>query len=193
MSLDTVADDIEQRAQERARELREQAEADAEEIREQAQREADEITDQRLAEIEETIEQERERERSNAALEAKQQRLKTRREQLDTVQERVASVITDIEGDRRRELTAQLLADAAADVDEPPAAVYSRAADEELLTELLEEYDGFSYAGEYDCLGGVVVESEASQVRIRNTFDSVYEEVWEANLGTVSDRLFDEQ
>jgi len=193
MSLDTVADDIEQRARDRAAEIREGAEADADEIREGAEADADEIREERLATAEATIERERERERSNAALEAKQQRLETRRDELSAVREAVETEIAELGSETRRELTRALLADAAAAVDETPAAVYGRAEDETMLEDLLAEYDGFSYAGEYDCLGGVVVESEGSQVRVRNTFDSVLEDVWEDNLGEVSDRLFDEQ
>jgi len=193
MSLDTVADDIEQRARDRAAEIREGAEADADEIREGAEADADEIREERLATAEATIERERERERSNAALEAKQQRLETRRDELSAVREAVETEIAKLGSETRRELTRALLADAAAAVDETPAAVYGRAEDETMLEDLLAEYDGFSYAGEYDCLGGVVVESEGSQVRVRNTFDSVLEDVWEDNLGEVSDRLFDEQ
>lgn len=193
MSLDTVSDDIKQQARTHAEEIRERAREDAKEIREQAKEDAEKIREQAKEDAEDKIEQERERERSNAALEAKQRRLKTRRERLDAVLETVETELTDLDGDRRRELTQTLLADAAEGIDETPAAVYGREDDESLLTELLAEYDGFEYAGEYDCLGGVVVESEASQVRIRNTFDSVLEDVWEDNLSEVSDRLFDEQ
>jgi V/A-type H+-transporting ATPase subunit E len=69
--------------------------------------------------------------------------------------------------------------------------VYCRADDRDLLEDLLGGYDGFSVAGEYDCLGGVVVESEESRVRVNNTFDSVLETVWEDNLKELSDRLFE--
>jgi V/A-type H+-transporting ATPase subunit E len=70
--------------------------------------------------------------------------------------------------------------------------VYGRADDQALLEELLEEYDGYEYAGEYDCLGGVVAESDQSRVRVKNTFDSILDEVWENNLREISDRLFEQ-
>jgi len=193
MSLDTVADDIKRQAKARAEEIREDAQQDAEEIREDARQEAAEIHERRLDDAEQTIEQERERERSNAALEAKQRRLETRREHLNRVLETVETELAELDGDRRRELTQGLLADAAEEIDETPATVYGRGDDESLLTELVDEYNGFEYVGEYDCLGGVVVESEASQVRIRNTFDSALEDVWGDSLGEVSDRLFEER
>ena len=69
--------------------------------------------------------------------------------------------------------------------------VHGRADDEDLLTEILEDYDGYQFAGEYDCLGGVVVESRESRVRVNNTFDSILDGVWEDNLKELSELLFD--
>jgi V/A-type H+-transporting ATPase subunit E len=94
----------------------------------------------------------------------------------------------------REELTRALLEDAAAEFDdEETVTVYGRAEDQALLESILADYDGLEYAGETDCLGGVVVESDASRVRVKNTFDSVLEDVWEDHLRDVSERLFEEQ
>jgi len=70
--------------------------------------------------------------------------------------------------------------------------VYGRADDAALLEGLVADDDGFEFAGERDCLGGVVVESETSRVRVTNTFDSVLERVWEDELKEISQRLFEE-
>ncbi|MFB6087760.1 MAG: V-type ATP synthase subunit E [Haloarculaceae archaeon] len=192
MSLDTVAEDIRDEARARAEEIREDAEARAEEIVSEAEADAEEIREEREAEVEREIEQRREQAVSSAKLEAKQARLEARRDALSDVRETVEEAIADIDGDRRRELTASLLDSAAEEFDEGVSvSVYGRADDEALLEELVEEYDGFTVAGEYDCLGGVVVESEASRVRVNNTFDSILEEVWEDNLKELSDRLFE--
>jgi V/A-type H+-transporting ATPase subunit E len=71
--------------------------------------------------------------------------------------------------------------------------VYGRSEDEALLESLLAEYDGYEFAGEYDCLGGVVVESAEARVRVKNTFDAVLEEVWEDNLTSITEQLFEDQ
>lgn len=193
MSLETVAEDIENRARDRAEQITAAAEDDAEEIIAQAEDDAEQIREQRLAEAERTIEQERERERSNATLEARQQRLETRRDQLGAVREAVREEIAAIDGEDRERLTRALLEDAADEIESDRAAVYGNADDESLLETILADYEGFEYAGEQDCLGGVVVESDGSAVRVRNTFDSVLEDVWEANLGEVSERLFEDR
>jgi len=86
-----------------------------------------------------------------------------------------------------------LIDDAATEfADGASVSVYGRSDDEELIEELLSAYEGYSYAGDYDCLGGVVVESDSSRVRVNNTFDSVLNTVWDENLKELSSHLFDQ-
>ena len=194
MSLDTVAEDIREKARARAEDIRSEAEAEAEEILAEAERDAEEIRTEREADVESTIEQEREQRLSSAKLEAKQARLEARRDVLGDVRETVEEEIADIEGDDREDLTAALLEGTVAEFeDDATLEVQGRADDEELIESLLSEmdYEG-SYVGEYDCLGGVVVTSEGSRVRVNNTFDAILEDVWEENLGDISDELFEQ-
>jgi len=193
MSLDTVVEDIRDEARARAEEIREEADERADEIVAAAEDDAEEIRAEAEVEADREITQEREQKVSSAKLEAKQARLEARRDVLADVHEAVEDRIAQVEGERREELTAALLAAAVEEVGaDEGVAVYGRAEDEQLLKELLSEYDGFEYAGEYDCLGGVVVESEASRLRVNNTFDSVLEDVWEDELKEISDRLFEQ-
>lgn len=209
MSLETVVEDIRDEARERAKEIREDADERADEIIAEAEADADEIVAEAEAEAEREVEREREQKLSSAKLEAKQMRLEARRDALEDVRETVESRIAAIDGDEREELTRALL-DAAADEfdadsegqgpsgnrtqsDDSDVRVYGRGDDEALISDILDDYDGFEYAGERDCLGGVVVESDASRVRVNNTFDSVLEDVWEDNLKELSARLFDEE
>jgi V/A-type H+-transporting ATPase subunit E len=193
MSLDTVVEDIRDEARARAEEIRDEADTEAEEILDAAESDADKIREEREREVERQIAQEREQRLSSAKLEAKQQRLEARRDILEDVRADVEAAIADLD-DGREELTRALLDDAADEFDEgEDVSVYGRDDDRELLESILEEYDGFAYAGEFDCLGGVVVESEQSRVRVKNTFDSVLEDVWEDNLREISERLFEDQ
>ena len=194
MSLDTVVEDITEEARARATEIREEAEQRAEEVRTEAKGEAEAIRSQREDAIERQIDQEREQRLSSAKLEAKQKRLEARRDTLSTVRDSVEERLASMDGERRKELTRSLLSAAAAEFDDDSVEVYARSEDEDLISELLEdeEFDGFSYAGEYDCLGGVVVESDTSRVRVNNTFDSVLEEVWDDSLQEINAELFEE-
>ena len=190
MSLDTVVEDIREEARKEADAIREEAEQEANEIVAQAEEEAAEIRQTAEDEVEAQIEREREQARSNAKLKARQQRLRARRDLLDDVYDAVAETIADWSGERRRELTAALLDAAREEFTTDKLVVYGRAEDEELITDLLAETERFG--GTRDCLGGVVVEGPNGRVRSNNTFDSVLNDIWEANLGEVSTRLFEE-
>ncbi|ELY68787.1 V-type ATP synthase subunit E [Natrinema versiforme] len=193
MSLDTVVEDIREEAHARAEDIRAEGETRAEEIESAAQEDADEIVADAEADVDREIEQLREQRLSSAKLEAKQQRLEARRDVLTEVREAVEDELAALEGDTREELTRDLLEAATVEFDEgDDVAVYGRSDDAELIESILADYDGYEYAGDYDCLGGVVVESEASRVRVNNTFDSVLEDVWEDNLQEISNRLFEQ-
>lgn len=194
MSLETVVEDIRDEARERAKEIRNDAESRADDVVAEAEADADDIVAAAEAEAEREVEREREQRLSSAKLEAKQMRLEARRDALADVRELAEEEIAAIDGDDREELTRALLDDAADEFDDDPnVSVYGRGDDEALISDILDDYDGFEYAGEHDCLGGVVVESETSRVRVNNTFDSVIDDVWENNLKEISARLFDEE
>ena len=193
MSLDTVVEDIRDEARARAEEIRTDGESRAEEIREAAERDAEEILETAEREVERQVDQEREQKLSSAKLEAKQERLEARREVLEDVRDDVEAHIGDIDGDEREQLTRTLLYAAAEEFDEADTVrVHGRAADADLLERIVADEDGYAVGDPVDCLGGVVVESDASRVRVNNTFDSVVEEVWEDNLREISARLFEE-
>ena len=193
MSLDTVVEDIKEEAHARAENIRDDGESRAEEIVSAAEADADEILEQAEREVEREIEQLREQRLSSAKLEAKQKRLEARRDVLGDVSEQVEAELAALEGETREELTRTLLEATSEEFDDgDDVRVYGRSDDQKLLESILEDYDGYEYAGEYDCLGGVVVESDQSRVRVNNTFDSVLEDVWEENLREISNRLFEQ-
>jgi len=194
MSLDTVVEDIRDEARARRDEILASADEEAEDIVAEAEADAEDIVAEAEAAVEREVEQTREQELSAAKLEAKQERLEARRDALADVRERVEERVAGLEGEEREELTRDLVAAAAAEFDDDATVeVYARADDHDLVEDVLDEYDGWSVAGEYDCLGGVVAESESSRVRVNNTFDSVLDVVWEDELRDVSAILFEEQ
>ncbi|WP_435100584.1 V-type ATP synthase subunit E [Halarchaeum sp. P4] len=194
MSLETVAEEIRKEAEETAEAIRQDAEEQAEDIVSAAESEAEDIVSAAEAEVEREIDQLREQELSSAKLEAKHERMSARREALDDVRDRVESRIADLDADQRRELTESLLSDSLAEfAEDEQLAVHHAPGDADLIEDLVSERPNVAVAGEYDCLGGVVVESESSRVRVKNTFDSVLEDVWADELKQISNRLFDEQ
>lgn len=192
MSLETVVEDIREEASARAEEIRIAGDSRAEEIVNEAERDADAILSEAERDAERRIEQEREQKLSSAKLEAKQERLESRRAIIQDVRDAVEDELASIDGDEREELTRTLLDAAAQEFEGDTVRVRGRADDEELLESVLEEYDGFEVGEPIECLGGVVVESDESRVRVNNTFDSVLSDVWEDNLREISTRLFEE-
>ncbi|WP_132058197.1 V-type ATP synthase subunit E [Halorussus amylolyticus] len=193
MSLDTVVEDIRNEARERAQEIRSEGDERAADIVSEAESDAEEILAEQERETEQTISQEREQKLSSAKLEAKQKRLEARRDVLSDVREQVEEYVETLDGDEREELTRALLDAAAEEFDDGDTVrVYGKPDDDELLTDIVSDYDGYEYAGEYDCFGGVVVESDESRLRVNNTFDSVLETVWDDHLQDISTRLFDQ-
>ncbi|ERG95325.1 V-type ATP synthase subunit E [Haloquadratum walsbyi] len=193
MSLDTVVEDIRGEARARANEIQADADERVEKIISDAESDAEAILEKRKSEIEEQIEREREQALSSANLEAKQNRLEARRDILDDVLDHVESELASVSGTRRERLTEPLLTAAISEFDDDETVkIYARADDTNLLNSLLEEYERAEYAGEYDCLGGVVAEGQRSRVRVNNTFDSILDTVWEETLGDVSEQLFDQ-
>jgi V/A-type H+-transporting ATPase subunit E len=166
-----------------------EAAARAEGILEEAEADAERILEERREAVERRIDQEREQELSSAQLEAKQERLEARRDALDGVRDAVEERIAGLEEDRE-ELTRALLEAASEEFGDGDVRVYGRGDDHELLESILADYDGYEWAGERDVLGGVIVESEASRIRVNSTFDSILEDVWEENLRDVSETLF---
>ena len=194
MSLETVVEDIREEARARAEEIKNDGEQQAEEILAEAEADAEALFEEREAEVEREIEQEREQALSSANLEAKQQRLSARRDVLQDVREEVEAELAALSGDRRETLTQELLVAAAEEFDaDDEVEVFGRAEDETLLKDVASEFDNVTYGGEYDCLGGVVVEGAATRVRVNNTFDSVLDAVWDEHLREISSRLFDDQ
>ena len=193
MSLEQVADDIKDEARARADEIRTEADERAADIISEAESDAAELKEARAASVEREIAQRREQALSSAKLEAKQQRLEARRDILTDVREQVKTALSELSGDKRAELTRTLLDSAAEEFDDGAAvSVYGRSEDQELIEEVLTDYDGFQFGGERECLGGVIVESETSRVRVNNTFDSVLDSVWDENLKELSKHLFEQ-
>jgi V/A-type H+-transporting ATPase subunit E len=189
MSLDTVVEDIRSEAEREAEAIRREAEEDAEAIRQEAEEDAETIREEAEAEVETEIDQRRRQRVSAAKLEAKQSRLEARRDVLADVHDRVEDAVADLEGERRETLTRALYEAATEEFDDgEQLRVFGRADDRELIESVVGE--NAEFAGEYDCLGGVVVEGDTTRVRVNNTFDSVLEDVWEDELRSVSELLF---
>ena len=191
MSLDTVVTDITAEAEAEADSIRSAATAEAEEIVDAARTAAAETLAEAERSVEATIEREREQAIASAKLEAKQLRLGARREVLAEVRSATETALEAMEGERRERLTRALVDAAVAEFDAGELTLHGREADAELLSSIAADHDALEVGDPIGCLGGVIIESSAADVRVNNTFDTILEQMWDREVSAVSDELFD--
>ena len=191
MSLDTVITDITAEAEAEADALRESAAQEAEEIVEAARDTAADVLADAETAVEATIDREREQAIASAKLEAKQLRLGARREVLAEVRAATEAALGTMGGERREQLTRALVAAAVAEFDAGELTLHGREADAELLSTIAADHDALEVGDPIGCLGGVIIESSAADVRVNNTFDTILEQMWDREVSAVSDELFD--
>ena len=192
MGLETVVDDIKQEARARADEIVENAEQESDEILGDARDEAESIVEQAREEAENEAEDLREQEVSSAKLEARKMVSREERDLLADLRADVRDELAALE-DGREDLTRSLLEAGVEELGDDEGAVYVAERDEEMVQDLVDDFDGFEYGGTTDILGGVVVESAEGDVRVDNSFDSVLERVWNDSLREVSARLLGDE
>ena len=142
-------------------------------------------------EISRKIELEREQKFSSTNLAAKQKTLEKKRDLLELVRQEIENEISQIKGKEREELTGKLIESSIKEfIGVKDVFVYGNLEDEKLLKSLLKKHKGVKYGGEYECIGGVVMESESARMRVNNTFDSIIETVWTEELKNISELLF---
>ena len=191
MSLETVVEDIREKARGDAERILSESDAEGKEIIDKARKEASVNRAVGKEEISRKIELEKEQKFSSTNLAAKQKTLEKKRDLLELVRQEIEDEISQIKGKEREELTGKLIESSIKEfIGVKDVFVYGNLEDEKLLKSLLKKHKGVKYGGEYECIGGVVMESESARRRVNNTFDSINETVWTEELKNISELLF---
>ncbi|MFL2521121.1 MAG: V-type ATP synthase subunit E [Halobacteriales archaeon] len=191
MSLETVVEDIREKARGDAERILSESDAEGKEITDKARKEASVNRAVGKEEISRKIELEKEQKFSSTNLAAKQKTLEKKRDLLELVRQEIENEISQIKGKEREELTGKLIESSIKEfTGVKDVVVYGNLEDEKLLKSLLKKHKGVKYGGEYECIGGVVMESESARMRVNNTFDSIIETVWTEELKNISELLF---
>ena len=191
MSLETVVEDIREKARGDAERILSESDAEGKEITDKARKEASVNRAVGKEEISRKIELEKEQKFSSTNLAAKQKTLEKKRDLLELVRQEIENEISQIKGKEREELTGKLIESSIKEfIGVKDVFVYGNLEDEKLLKSLLKKHKGVKYGGEYECIGGVVMESESARMRVNNTFDSIIETVWTEELKNISELLF---
>ena len=182
MGLETVVKDIMDAAQAEVSKLDSEADAEVSLILDEAKQNAKRIMGERLAKAEDDIKKIRQQEISSGNLEVKRTLLNARKEILEKVYVQAVETISAFSPNKNEELLKILI-----DTYEPNGKkIYSNAESEEIVKKL----SSLEYAGNIDCLGGVVIENEDGTIRLDYTYDVILKSVNERLLKQTSDILF---
>ncbi len=188
MGLENVVSDILKSAREEVSASEADRDSEVSAIVEEATRTGERIIGEKVASAEEEATRIRKQEISGANLEVRRMMLNTRKEILDETQKQTA--------ERLRELDIEPLLRSLVWAHSGDATrVYSSRQDqpivERLCDELLEDkLTKLEYAGNIDCIGGIVLETEDESVRLDYTFDTIVGEVSERSMKQISNILF---
>ncbi|MBP2031042.1 V/A-type H+-transporting ATPase subunit E [Methanohalophilus levihalophilus] len=182
MGLETVIKDIIDVAEAKVSETNAGAEAEASEIMEAARQSAKKIMGDRMAQAESDIQRMKKQEVSSANLEVKRTMLNARKDVLERVYEQAVEIISSMPESKQEDLLKAIL-----EANESSGTrIYSNKESEELVKRL----SSLEYAGNIDCVGGVIIENEEATVRLDFTYDIILKRVYEQNLRQTSDILF---
>ena len=182
MGLETVVKDIMDAAQAEVSKMDSEADAEVALILDEAKQNAKRIMGERLAKAEDDIKKIRQQEISSANLEVKRTLLNARKEILEKVYVQAVETISEFSPEKNETLLKELITTYEANGSK----IYSNAASEEIVKKL----SSLEYAGNIDCLGGVVIENEDGTIRLDYTYDVILKSVNERLLKQTSDILF---
>ncbi|MEA1868964.1 MAG: V-type ATP synthase subunit E [Euryarchaeota archaeon] len=189
MGLENVVSDILKSAKAEVSAIEADRDSEVSSIVEEAKRTGERTTGEKVASAEEEAKRIRKQEISGANLEVRRMMLNTRKGVLDETQKQTAERLHELDIES---LIRSLIRAHSGDATR----VYSSRQDqpivERLCDELLEtKLTKLEYAGNIDCIGGIVLETEDETVRLDYTFDTILSEVSERSMKQISGILFD--
>ncbi|AKG91771.1 Archaeal/vacuolar-type H+-ATPase subunit E [Geoglobus ahangari] len=182
MPLEPIIEEIVRKGHQQVAEIKSSAEEEAEKIILEAKENAKEILKRAREEAEKEAERLRRQEISSINLEMKKEELNRKREVVENVYQMLVEKVANLDGKEREELLKKLLSK----YEGQDYVVYSNKKDEELVKKLTK----LEYAGNVDCIGGVVLESKDGEFRINLTFDTLLQEVYESKMKDIYEKLF---
>ncbi|ADE36945.1 V-type ATP synthase subunit E [Methanohalophilus mahii] len=182
MGLETVIKDVMDVAQATVSEINAEADAEASRIIEDAKQSAKEIKGKRLAKAEDEIQRMQRQELSSANLEVKRTMLNARKEVLEKAYNRAFDEIAGLSADKQESLLKNIIESH----ESKGSRIYSNKESEDIVKKL----SSLEYAGNIDCIGGVVIENEDGSIRLDYTYEGILDSVYEQNLKQISDILF---
>lgn len=182
MGLEAIVEEIKARGKAEAYKISKEAEKEASQIIADARSRAEKIKETKKEAVAADIQRLKQQELSSANLEVKRALLNARKEILDIAYEKAVEGIKNFPAEKNEELLKAIIEKNEAGNSK----VYSKSEDKAVVNKLTK----LKYAGEIDCIGGVVIENEDGTVYLDFKYDTILKETSEQSLKQVSDILF---
>ena len=182
MGLETVVKDIMDFAQKEVSQIDAEADAEISVILDDARQAAKKIMGERLSKAEDDIKKIRQQETSSSNLEVKRAILNARKEVLENVYQQVVEKTATLSPSKNEELLKAIIEKQQCN----GSRIYSNRDSEDIVKRL----SSLEYAGNIECIGGVVIENEDGTIRLDYTYDLLLKNVNDQSLKQLSDILF---
>lgn len=182
MGLEIVIKDIQEGARAEVSRINTEADAKASEITNEAKEVQKKMLGDSLAKVEEDLQKLHQQVISSANLEVKRITLNKRKELLDKAYSQTVERIKSMPVSKKEKLLKHIIDKHEASSNK----IYSSKDSEEIVKKL----SSLTYAGNIDCIGGVVLENKDGTVRLDFTYDSILKNVNERSLKQISDILY---
>lgn len=182
MGLDAIVGEIKAKGRAEADKISEETSSEVSKIIAEAQASAAKLKAAKEEAVRKEIDRLRQQEVSSANLEVKKAKLNARKEVLDEVYEDAKESVKKLPAEKNQKLLKSIIEKN----QNSNARIYSRNKDKQAIKKLTK----LEYAGEIDCIGGVVIENEDGTEVLDFKYDTILKNVSEQSLKQVSDILF---
>jgi V/A-type H+-transporting ATPase subunit E len=182
MGLDAIVEEIKAKGRAEADKISEETSLEVSKIIADAEAAASKLKAAKEEAVRREIERLRQQELSSANLEVKKGILNARKEILDEVYEQSKESIEKLPSEKNQRLLRSIIEKN----QNTNAKIYSRAKDKPAVKKLTK----LEFAGEIDCIGGVVIENADGTEVLDFKYDTILKNVSEQSLKQVSNILF---
>ncbi len=182
MGLDAIVEDIRAKGRAEANKISEETALEISRIIADADANAAKLKTAKEEAVRKEIERLKQQELSSANLEVKKAILNARKEIMDEVYEDAKDSVKKLPAEKNQKLLKTIIEKN----ENNNAKIYSRNKDKQIVKKLTK----LEYAGEIDCIGGIVIENADGTEVLDFKYDTILKNVSEQSLKPVSDILF---
>ena len=185
MTLDDVAKSVVQKGKVEASKIVKEGGKEVLQILSEADNEVKALIEESTQKAKKEIALKREQEISSTEVESRRMTLTVEKDILQQVKDRAFQRMISAPRDRKEAMIRSLVSQAGTVIS--GGTIFSNAQDAEFVKRNAGSY---TYGGNVDCAGGIVVENSAKTERLDLTYETILDDVWEEQIGKVAEILF---